>query len=132
MLSVELGTRQSARFAGQNCVASKVLSRLWRSFDGLLVDIADWFELVATHQQGRIQVDGAPGVCARLRRGHSDCWIALDVTRSACLDSTDNYDARLLSLESPTPRARTYADRLSESSREVTLVAETARRGHIR
>ena len=30
-LSVELGTRQSARFAGQSCVASKVLSRLWRS-----------------------------------------------------------------------------------------------------
>ena len=43
-----------------------------------------------------------------------------------------NQDARLLSLESPTPRARTYADRLSESSREVTLVAEAALRGHIR
>ena len=44
----------------------------------------------------------------------------------------DNHDARLLSLKSPTPRARTYADGLSESSREVTLVAEAALRGHIR
>jgi hypothetical protein len=41
---------------------------------------------------------------------------------STCLNSLDN-GTRLLSLESPTPRARTYADRLSESSREVTLVA---------
>jgi hypothetical protein len=44
----------------------------------------------------------------------------------------DSYDARLLSLENPTPHARTYADRLSENSREVTLVAEAALRGHIR
>jgi hypothetical protein len=35
------------------------------------------------------------------------------------LNGPDNYDARLLSLESPTPRARTYADRLSENAREV-------------
>ena len=48
------------------------------------------------------------------------------------LNGTDNYDTRLLSLKSPTPRARTYADCLSESSREVTLVAEAALRGHIR
>ena len=48
------------------------------------------------------------------------------------LNGPDNYDARLLSLEGPTPRARTYADRLSENSREVTLVAEAALRGHIR
>jgi hypothetical protein len=47
------------------------------------------------------------------------------------LNSTDNT-TRLLSLESPTPCARTYADCLSESSREVTLVAEAALRGHIR
>jgi hypothetical protein len=47
------------------------------------------------------------------------------------LNDPDNYDARLLSLESPTPRARSYADRLSENSREVTLVAESALRGHI-
>jgi hypothetical protein len=58
--------------------------------------------------------------------------IALDVNRSAFLNVTDNYGARLLSLKSPTPRARTYADRLSESSAEVTLVAEAAVRGHIR
>src|ERR1700722_4360014 len=38
------------------------------------------------------------------------------------LNSTDNT-TRLLSLDSPTPRARTYADRLSKNSREVTLVA---------
>lgn len=47
------------------------------------------------------------------------------------LNGPDNYDARLLSLESPTPRARSYAERLSENSREVTLVAEAALRGHI-
>jgi hypothetical protein len=69
---------------------------------------------------------------AGLRCGHSDRWIALNVTRSAFLNGTDNYDARLLSLEGPTPRARTCADRLSENSREVTLVAEAALRGHIR
>ena len=34
-------------------------------FDGLLVDIADWFELLRDHRQGRIQVDEAPGLCAR-------------------------------------------------------------------
>jgi hypothetical protein len=39
---------------------------------------------------------------------------------------------RLLLFESPTPRARTYADRLPENSREVTLVAEAALRGYIR
>jgi hypothetical protein len=60
-------------------------------------------------------------------------WLdRFDITRSAVFDGPDNYGARLLSLESPTPRARTYADRLSENSREVTLVAEAALRGHIR
>lgn len=34
--------------------------------------------------------------------------------------------------DSPTPRARTYADHLCENSCEVTLVAESALRGHIR
>ncbi len=62
---------------------------------------------------------------AGLRCGHSDRWIALDVTRSAFLNGPDNYAARLLSPESPTPRARSYADRLSENSREVTLVTST-------
>jgi hypothetical protein len=69
---------------------------------------------------------------AGLRCCHLDRWIALNVTRSAYLNGTDIYDTRLLSLESPAPRAGTHADRLSESSREVTLVAETALRGHIR
>ena len=46
------------------------------------------------------------------------------------LNSTDNT-TRLLSLESPTPCARTYADCLSESSAQVTLVAEAALGGHI-
>jgi hypothetical protein len=59
---------------------------------------------------------------AGLRRGHSDRRIALDVTRSTFLNGP----------ESPTPCTRTYADRLSENSREVTLVAEAALRGHIR
>jgi hypothetical protein len=31
-------------------------------FDGVLVDIADWLELLREHQQGRIQVDKVPGV----------------------------------------------------------------------
>jgi hypothetical protein len=34
-------------------------------FDGLLVDIANRFELLREHQQGRLQVDEAPGVGAR-------------------------------------------------------------------
>ena len=68
---------------------------------------------------------------AGLRCGHSDRWIALDVGPIRFLIGPDNYNARLLSLEGPTPRARTYADRLSENSREVTLVAEAALRGHI-
>jgi hypothetical protein len=75
---------------------------------------------------------GRPAYRAGLRCGHSDRWIALDVTGCAFLNGADNYGAELLSLESPTPRARTYADCLSESSREVTLVAEAALRGHIR
>ncbi|MEH2546088.1 hypothetical protein V1283_002733 [Bradyrhizobium sp. AZCC 2262] len=33
------------------------------------------------------------------------------------LSGHDNYGAHLLSLENPTPRAGTYADRLSENSR---------------
>ena len=53
-------------------------------------------------------------------------WTVLDVK------GLGNQDARLLSLESTTPRTRTYADRLSENSREVTLVAEAALGGHIR
>jgi hypothetical protein len=31
----------------------------------VLVYVMGWFELLQEHQQGRIQVDGAPGVCAR-------------------------------------------------------------------
>ena len=115
------------------CREQSPLAALDIFFDGLLVDIAHWFELLREHQQGRIQVDEAPGLMrAGLRRGHSDRWLALNVTRSAFLNGPDNYDARLLSLESPTPRARTYTDRLSENSREVALVAEAALRGHIR
>ena len=34
-------------------------------FDGVLVDIADRFELLREHRQARIQVDEAPGPCAR-------------------------------------------------------------------
>jgi hypothetical protein len=73
-------------------------------FAGLLVDIAHWFELLREHQQGRIQVDEAPGLMrAGLRRGHSDRWLALNVTRSAFLEGPDNCDACLLS-----PRARRH------------------------
>ena len=97
----------------------------------MLVDIADWFELLREHQQGRIQVDEAPSVCARAY----GAVIRIAGSRSMLADpffnGPDNYDARLLSPESPTPRARSYADRLSENSREVTLVAEAALRGHI-
>jgi hypothetical protein len=61
--------------------ASKVVSWLCRSFfGGLLVDIADRFELLREHQQGRLQVDEAPGVCARANgAGCLDRWLALDV-----------------------------------------------------
>jgi hypothetical protein len=101
-------------------------------FDGLLVDIANRFELLREHQQGRLQVDEAPGVCARADgAGYPDRWLALDVNRSAFMNGPSTYDARLLLLESPTPRARTYADRPSELSREVTLVGEAALCGHI-
>jgi hypothetical protein len=58
-------------------------------------------------------------------------WLALDVNRSAFMNGPSTYDARLLLLENPTPRARTYADRPSELSREVTLVGEAALCGHI-
>jgi hypothetical protein len=39
-LSVGLGARQSARFAGQGCAASKVLSRLWVSFSTACLSIS--------------------------------------------------------------------------------------------
>jgi hypothetical protein len=40
----------------------KVFSRLCRiAFDGPAVGIADWFELLREHRQGRIQVDEALG-----------------------------------------------------------------------
>src|ERR1700730_17847092 len=51
-------------------------------------------------------------------------WGSLDRARCypiAFLNGPDKYGARLLSPEGPTPCARTYADRLSENSREVTL-----------
>ena len=83
-------------------------------------------------QQGRIQADERPAFPRGPTVRSFGLLIALAVTRSAFLNGTDNYDTRLLSLKSPTPRARTYADCLSESSREVTLVAEAALRGHIR
>ena len=125
--------RQLARFGGQSCVGVKSARGSGYLFDGLIVDIGDRFELLREHRQVRIQVDEAPGLCARAYGAVIRIlWIALDVTRSAFLNGPDNYDARLLSLESPTPRARTYTDRLSENSREVALVAEAALRGHIR
>jgi hypothetical protein len=46
-------------------------------FDGLLVDIADWFELLREHRQGRIQVDQVPDLCAG-GRGEAD---SRDATR---------------------------------------------------
>jgi hypothetical protein len=46
---------------GATSTASSSESRLQIFFDGLLVDIADWFELLREHQQGRIQVDEALG-----------------------------------------------------------------------
>jgi hypothetical protein len=60
---------------------SKVVSRLCRSFfGGLLVDIADRFELLQEREQGRLQVDATPGVCARANgAGCPDRWLALDV-----------------------------------------------------
>ena len=37
-----------------------------------------------------------------------------------------------LFVERPAPRARTYANQSVEDSREVALIAEAARQGHIR
>jgi hypothetical protein len=34
-------------------------------FDGLLVDMADWLDLLREQQAGSYQVDEAPGLCAR-------------------------------------------------------------------
>jgi hypothetical protein len=64
--------------------------------------------------------------------GSSGSWDRTRCHPIRFLNGPDNHDTRLLSLECPTPRAWTYADRLSENSREVTLVAEAALRGHIR
>jgi hypothetical protein len=97
----------------------------------LLVDIAGWFELLREHQQGRIQVDEAPGVCARGPTVRSFGLLDRAMLPNRFFERPDNCDARLLSPDSPTPRARSYADRLSENSRKVTLVAEAALRGHI-
>ncbi len=47
------------------CREQSPLGALDIFFDGLLVDFADWFELLRDHRQGRIQVDEAPGLCAR-------------------------------------------------------------------
>jgi hypothetical protein len=46
--------------------ASRVKSSLGSGdlFEGLLIDIADWFELLREHPQDRIQVDEAPRLCA--------------------------------------------------------------------
>jgi hypothetical protein len=81
------------------CREQSPLAALDIFFDGLLVDIANWLELLREHQQGRIQVDEAPGLMrAGLRRDHSDPWLALNVTRAAFLEGPDNRDACLLSL----------------------------------
>jgi hypothetical protein len=51
-----------------------------------------------------------------------------------CPGMTDEiYDCPCsLFVERPTPCARTYANQLAEDSREVALIAEAARQGHIR
>jgi hypothetical protein len=71
-------------------------------FDGLLVGIADRFELLREHRQGRIQVDWAPGVCAPAY----GAVIRIAGSRSMLpdplfLEGPYSYDARLLSPESP-------------------------------
>jgi hypothetical protein len=114
------------------CREQSPLGTLDIFFDGLLIDIADWFELLPEHRQRRTQVDEAPGLCARAYGAVIPIAGSRSMLPIRFLNGPDNYDARLLSLESPTPRARTYADRLSENSREMTLVAEAALRGHIR
>jgi hypothetical protein len=54
--------------------------------------------------------------------------------RVACPGITDEiYDCPCsLFVERPTPCARTYANQSVEDSREVALIAEAARQGHIR
>jgi hypothetical protein len=109
-------------FAGQSC-AAKPFRALELFFDGLLsISRTGVMRAPAGSHPGRLGT-------RRMRAAQgedSHRWTALDV------NDPDNYDSRLLSLESAAPRARTYADRLSENSREMTLVAETALHGHIR
>jgi hypothetical protein len=101
-------------------------------FDGLLLDIADWFELLRERRQGRIQVDEAADLCARTYGAVTRIAGPRSMLPDPLFERPDNYDARLLRLEGATPRARTYADRVCENAREVTLVAEAALRGQIR
>jgi hypothetical protein len=58
-----MGARQSARFSGQSCVASKVLSGPSNSFDCVLVAIVDWFELLPEHRPSKSM--RAPGLSTR-------------------------------------------------------------------
>jgi bacterioferritin-associated ferredoxin len=83
-------------------------------------------------------IDEAIGACARAYcAGCQDRWIALDVTRPAVLSGPGTAceirrnSARLLFRERPAPCAWTYADDAFEVSREMTLIAEAALRGHI-
>ena len=49
----------------------------------------------------------------------------------AITDEICDYPCSLF-VEHPTPGARTYANQPGEDSREVALIAEAARQGHIR
>jgi hypothetical protein len=76
-------------------------------------------------------VDEVPAYAARAY----GAGLSRSLDRARCYQSVfferSRYLRCLLLLKSPTPRARTYADRPSELSREVTLIAEAALRRHI-
>jgi hypothetical protein len=51
--------------------------------------------------------------------------------RPGTAHKSEGNSARLLFFERPTPRAWTYTNNAFEVSREMTLIAEAALRGHI-
>jgi hypothetical protein len=102
----------------------KLHTRLWRSFRRLPADIADGFELL--RETSRI-VSKSMECPAYARGPNVRSFGSLDRARCCPIRFFWNgADNRGAIAESPTPRARTYADRLSENSRKVALTCASA------
>ena len=78
---------------------------------------------VARHDPGRPRERGAPLPLAFI--------VEPDVAPASSTFNNGGYGS-LLFVERPAPCARTYANQSVEDSREVALIAEAARQGHIR